>query len=186
MKITVTETPINDLVIIEPRRFGDERGWFVETYNAAEMSEAGLDYVFVQDNQAYNSKAGVVRGLHFQKPPYAQAKLVRCLKGSIYDVAVDLREDSPTKGQWFGIELSGENGKQLLVPRGFAHGYAALTKDAEVAYKCDNGYSKESEGGIHPADPTLGIDWQCGPPSEWEISEKDAEQGTVEEAFGIF
>lgn len=186
MKITITETPIADLLVITPRRFGDDRGWFTETYSDEDFAEAGLDYKWVQDNQAYNAKSGVVRGLHFQKPPYAQSKLVRALRGSIYDVAVDLREGSPTKGEWFGIELTAENGKQLLVPRGFAHGYAALTEHAEVAYKCDNGYNKESEGGIHPADKTLAIDWQLGDESEWELSEKDAIQGGVEDALGIF
>lgn len=151
-------TPIPGLLIFEPRVFGDERGYFFESYNAKAFREAGIDCTFVQDNQAKSSK-GVLRGLHFQTGDAAQAKLVRVISGEVFDVAVDLREDSPTKGQWFGVYLSEENQRQLFVPRGFAHGYLVTSEEAVFAYKCDNFYAPEAEGGLRYDDPELGIEW---------------------------
>lgn len=153
-----TETGIPDLLIYEPRVFADSRGYFFESYNANIFEQEGLRFPFVQDNQA-RSAYGVLRGLHFQLEPYAQTKLVRALEGRILDVAVDMRKGSPTYGKVFTIELSAENKLQLLVPKGFAHGYAVLSETAEVMYKCDNFYNKASEGGIIYNDPALNIDW---------------------------
>lgn len=152
-------TPIDGLIVFEPRVFGDERGYFFESYNDKLFrSEGGIDAVFVQDNQAASTK-GVLRGMHLQKGDAAQAKLVRVIEGSVFDVAVDLRPDSPTLHQWFGIELTAENRKQLFVPRGFAHGYLVLSDTAVFAYKCDNYYNKAAEGGLRYNDPTIGIEW---------------------------
>lgn len=152
-------TPIAGLQIFEPRVFADERGYFYEAYNEKTFQEqGGIDSRFVQDNQAASSR-GVLRGLHFQHGAHAQAKLVRCLQGEVYDVAVDLRPDSPTQYQWFGIYLSAENHRQLYVPRGFAHGYLVLSETAIFAYKCDNYYEKSAEDGLHYADPKIGICW---------------------------
>jgi dTDP-4-dehydrorhamnose 3,5-epimerase len=152
-------TPIQDLVVFEPNVFHDERGYFFECYNKRTWHSAGINIDFVQDNQARSTK-GVLRGLHYQTGDLAQAKLVRVTEGTVLDVAVDLREHSPTHGQWYSVVLSAENKLQMLVPRGFAHGYVVLSETAEFAYKCDNYYSKEHEGGIRFDDPTLGIDWQ--------------------------
>jgi dTDP-4-dehydrorhamnose 3,5-epimerase len=165
------ETGIPDLLIYEPKVHGDSRGYFFESYNANTFREEGIDLVFVQDNQA-RSTYGVLRGLHFQQEPYAQTKLIRALEGSILDVVVDLRAGSPAYGKVYTIELSAENKRQLLVPKGFAHGYSVLSETAEVMYKCDNFYHKASEGGIIFNDPALQIDW--GIPLENAIvSEKD-------------
>ena len=153
-----TETGIPDLLIYEPRVFDDSRGYFFESYNAGTFEQQGLRFPFVQDNQA-RSTYGVLRGLHFQQEPYAQTKLVRALEGSILDVVVDIRKGSPTYGKVFTIELSAKNKLQLLVPKGFAHGYSVLSETAEVMYKCDNFYNKPSEGGIVYNDPALNIDW---------------------------
>lgn len=153
-----TETEIPDLLIYEPRVFDDSRGYFFESYNAGTFEQQGLRFPFVQDNQA-RSTYGVLRGLHFQREPYAQTKLVRALEGSILDVVVDIRKGSPTYGKVFTIELSAKNKLQLLVPKGFAHGYSVLSETAEVMYKCDNFYNKSSEGGIVYNDPALNIDW---------------------------
>lgn len=153
-----TETGIPDLLIYEPRVFDDSRGYFFESYNAGTFEQQGLRFPFVQDNQA-RSTYGVLRGLHFQQEPYAQTKLVRALEGSILDVVVDIRKGSPTYGKVFTIELSAKNKLQLLVPKGFAHGYSVLSETAEVMYKCDNFYNKSSEGGIVYNDPALNIDW---------------------------
>jgi dTDP-4-dehydrorhamnose 3,5-epimerase len=153
-----TETGIPDLLIYEPRIFADSRGYFFESYNANIFEQEGLRFPFVQDNQA-RSTYGVLRGLHFQLEPYAQTKLIRALEGRILDVVVDIRKGSPTYGKVFSIELSAENKLQLLVPKGFAHGYAVLSETAEVMYKCDNFYHKASEGGIIYNDPALNIDW---------------------------
>jgi len=169
MKIELTK--IKDLVVIEPRVFFDERGYFFESYNEEKFKENGLDYHFIQDNQAA-SKYGVIRGLHFQKSPFAQAKLVRVLFGKILDVAVDLRKTSPTYGEVFSIELSDENKKQLLIPRGFAHGYSVLSSEATVEYKCDNFYMPSHDGGILFNDTDLNIDWKIVKGMEI-ISEKD-------------
>jgi dTDP-4-dehydrorhamnose 3,5-epimerase len=164
-------TPIADLLVFEPRIFPDDRGYFYESYNQKNFVAQGITMQFVQDNQAY-STYGVVRGLHFQNGEAAQAKLVSVLQGAVLDVVVDLRNDSPTFGQSFSITLSSENKKQLLVPRGFAHGYSVLSETALFYYKCDNFYNKEAEGGIQLLDENLAIDWKV-PTNEMIISEKD-------------
>lgn len=154
----IEQTPIQDLVIITPTVFADERGYFMESYNKTKLRDLGIDIEFVQDNQSF-SKKGTLRGLHYQNPPYAQTKLVRVLEGEIIDVAVDLRKESPTYGQSFAIQLTAENKKQLLVPQGFAHGFSVISETAVVMYKCDQFYDKASEGGIRFDDATLNIDW---------------------------
>ncbi len=156
--MNIETTPIQDLVIINPTVFEDERGYFMESYNQQKLEEAGIHIPFVQDNQSF-SKHGTLRGLHYQNPPYAQTKLVRVLQGEIIDVAVDVRTNSPTYGQHFAIRLSDENKKQLLIPQGFAHGFSVISETALVLYKCDQFYNKASEGGIRFDDPTLNIDW---------------------------
>ena len=180
----VIKTPIKDLVVIKPRVFADARGFFFETYNEARYREAGIMQQFVQDNIS-KSSYGVVRGLHFQKPPYSQAKLVQVIEGAVLDVAVDLRYDSETYGQWYAVELTSENHLQFLSPRGFAHGFAVLSETAVFTYKCDNLYHPESEGGIMYNDPTLNIDW--GIPSEKAlISEKDTKHPLFKDLEKIF
>ena len=169
--MTIEKTPIQDLVIINPTVFEDSRGYFFEAYNKDKFKENGIEYTFIQDNQSF-SKRGVVRGLYLQINPYAQAKLVRVLQGEILDVAVDLRKNSPTYGQHFGVILSADNKKQLMVPHGFAHGFSVLSETASVMYKVDQVYNKESERGIRFDDPTLAIDWQLDP-KEVIVSEKD-------------
>ena len=156
-KITVTPCDIEGLYVIEPTVFKDERGYFVETYNQNDMKEAGLDMVFVQDNQSMSTR-GVLRGLHFQKQ-FPQGKLVRVVRGKVFDVAVDLRSDSKTYGKWFGVELSAENMKQFYIPEGFAHGFLVLTDTAEFCYKCDDFYHPNDEGGLAWNDPAIGIEW---------------------------
>ena len=168
-----TNTNIEGLVIIEPRVFGDERGYFLETYNEKEFEESIGKISFVQDNESKSSK-GVLRGLHFQKPPFAQAKLVRCLEGKVLDVAVDIRVGSNTYGQHVAVELSGENKRQLFVPRGFAHGFLVLSDTATFAYKVDNTYAPESDAGIRWNDKGLNIKWGMED-REVMISAKDAE-----------
>lgn len=154
-----TKTNLEGVLVVEPAVFGDHRGWFMETYSKAKFQAQGLGYMFVQDNQSYSAVKGTLRGLHFQLNPKAQTKLVRCTRGSIYDVAVDIRQGSPSYGKWFGIELTGENKKQLLIPKGFAHGFITLTADVEVQYKCDELYAPECDGGILWNDPDIGIEW---------------------------
>ena len=168
MKLTLT--PIKDLVVIEPKVFGDERGYFYEAYNKNTFRELGLDYDFVQDNQSFSRK-GVLRGLHFQKE-FPQAKLVRVIEGEVFDVAVDLRKDSPTFGKWYGVTLSGENKKMFMIPRGFAHGFLVLSDTAVFSYKCDDFYHPNDEGGIMFNDHDIGVEW----PKidvEYILSEKD-------------
>ncbi len=167
------ETPFEGLVVFMPQVWEDHRGYFFESYNRSTFSEAGIDTDFVQDNQA-RSSYGVLRGLHFQRPPFEQAKLVRVTEGAVYDIAVDMRKGAPTYGQWYGVELSAENKRQLFIPRGFAHGYVVLTPSAEFCYKCDNFYSKAHEDGIRFDDPTLQIDWQINP-GDVILSSKDLE-----------
>ena len=151
---------IPDVLLITPQRHGDERGWFSETFRQSLLDEAGFTGgAFVQDNQARSTTRGVLRGLHFQRPPRAQDKLVRCVRGAIFDVAVDIRAGSPTYGQWVGAELSADNGRQLLVPKGFAHAYCTLTDDCEVLYKVTDYYAPETEGSLRWNDPALAIDW---------------------------
>lgn len=165
------DTPIPGLKVFKPKVWEDTRGYFFEAFNQRTFEEAGITGHFVQDNQA-RSTYGVLRGLHYQAGPFAQAKLVRVLQGEVLDVAADLREGSPTYGQWYSIRLSEENKWQLYVPRGFAHGYVVLSETAEFFYKCDNFYSKEHEGGIIFNDPVLNIDWEIGP-DEVLLSDKD-------------
>lgn len=155
----IIKTKIQDLLIIKPRVFEDDRGYFFESYNERIFKEKGLDYNFVQDNES-KSGYGVIRGLHYQLAPYSQTKLVRVIEGKVYDVAVDLRIGSPTYGQWSGIELSAENKIQFLIPKGFAHGFSVLSESATFIYKCDNFYSPEAERGINYNDPFLNINWR--------------------------
>lgn len=180
----VTNTHIPGLVVIQPRVFSDKRGFFFESYNKQSLLSAGIDIDFVQDNHSA-SQYGVLRGLHYQLNPFSQTKLVRVIKGSVFDVAVDMRKGSPTFGSHFGIELSESNQTQLLVPQGFAHGFVVLSEEVEFLYKCDNYYNKDSEGGIRFDDPTLNINW--GIPNEDVIlSEKDAELPNFENAIFNF
>jgi dTDP-4-dehydrorhamnose 3,5-epimerase len=167
----IIQTKIKDLLIIEPQVFEDSRGYFVETYNQSKFEANGLDYTFIQDNQSF-SQYGTIRGLHFQTGDYAQAKLVRAVQGKVLDLAVDLRKNSPTLGQYVAVELSDTNFRQLLIPRGFAHGFAVISETAIFAYKCDNLYHKDSEAGILFSDTTLNIDWQI-PVEKQIISAKD-------------
>ena len=167
----IIQTGLPDLNIIKPRIFEDNRGYFFESYNQNKFLEAGLKYNFVQDNESL-STYGIIRGLHYQLAPYAQTKRSRVIHGKVYDVAVDLRENSPTFGQWYGCELSAENKEQLLVPRGFAHGFSVLSEKAVVFYKCDNFYHPDSERGINYKDPDLNIDWQIEP-GKAVVSAKD-------------
>ncbi len=162
---------IEGLCVITPTVHGDSRGYFMETYNENDMKEAGLNYTFVQDNQSASSK-GVLRGLHKQKN-YPQAKLVRVISGCVYDVAVDMRKGSPTYLKWYGIELSGENKKQFLIPRGFAHGFLVLSDYAEFCYKCDDFFHPDDEDGIAWNDPTIAVDWKIPVGMELKLSEKD-------------
>lgn len=164
------ETGLLDCYILEPNRFGDNRGWFSETYNKETLEKLDLHYDFVQDNESFSKEKGVLRGMHFQMPPYTQAKLVRCTQGAVYDVVVDIRKNSPTYGKWIGVELSEENGRQLLVPRGFLHGFQTLTDNVKFAYKCDNFYNKESDAGVIYNDSDIGIIWPFENPI---LSEKD-------------
>ncbi|SDK40618.1 dTDP-4-dehydrorhamnose reductase [Alkalibacterium thalassium] len=168
MKIIKTE--IDDILILEPRVFGDHRGWFTETYSKTKFQELGIDIEFVQDNHSMSAQKGTLRGLHFQTSPKAQTKLVRCTKGEILDVAVDLRKGSTTYKQWVGVELSEENKKQLLIPKGFAHGFITLTDDVEVQYKVDEYYAPECDRSIRFDDPEIGVDWKIEDPI---LSEKD-------------
>jgi len=155
----VTTTPIAGLLVLKPRRFGDERGWFSETWNRDTLRAAGIDLDFVQDNHSMSATPGTVRGLHYQSPPRAQDKLVRCGRGSLFDVAVDVRPGSATHGRWFGIELSAENGLQLLIPRGFLHGFVTRSPHAELLYKCTDTYAPDCDGAVRFDDPDIGIDW---------------------------
>jgi dTDP-4-dehydrorhamnose 3,5-epimerase len=181
----VTTTPIEGLLILEPRVFNDDRGYFFESYNKKTFEDAtSSPTTFIQDNQARSVK-NVLRGLHYQNNPTAQTKLLRVLEGGIWDVVVDLRKDSKTYGQWYGVELTAENKLQFLVPRGFAHGYSVLTETAEVFYKCDNLYDKATEGGVYYADPALNIDWKIDM-SHAIISDKDKVQPLLIDANNQF
>jgi len=167
----VTDTKLPGCVILTPRRFGDHRGFFSESWNRRTLAEAGIEIDFVQDNHSLSSQAGTVRGLHYQSPPHAQAKLVRCGRGRIFDVAVDARRGSPTYGQWVGEELTFENGRQLLIPAGFLHGFLTLEPDSEIIYKCSDYYAPECDGAVHWA--SCGINWPDAG-HEPVLSEKDA------------
>lgn len=168
----IEETSLPGVYLIEPKRFGDNRGFFSEVYKKHALAEAGIDLDFVQDNHSLSAERGVVRGLHYQAPPHAQDKLIRVLRGRILDVAVDIRRGSPHYGKSFAVELSAENGLQLLVPKGFLHGFATLETGCEVLYKVSDRYAPECEGGVFWADPDLGIDWGILP-SEAVLSGKD-------------
>lgn len=170
--VQVEDTKLSGVKLITPRRFGDHRGFFSESYSRKAMAENGVDIEFVQDNHSLSMTPGTIRGLHFQAPPHAQDKLVRCGKGALFDVAVDIRKGSPTYGQWVGYELSFENGAQLLVPAGFAHGFVTLTPETEIIYKCSDYYAPETEGAVIWNDPDIGIDWPFD--GEPVLSEKDA------------
>jgi len=166
----VTKTPLSGVLILEPQRFGDARGFFSESWSRRRMAEHGIDLDFVQDNHSLSDAVGTLRGLHYQSPPHAQDKLVRCGRGALYDVAVDIRRGSPTYGQHFGIELTAENGKQLLVPKGFLHGFVTRAPGTEIIYKCTDYYAPDCDGAV--AWDSCGIDWQLnGAPV---LSEKDA------------
>jgi dTDP-4-dehydrorhamnose 3,5-epimerase len=165
---------IRDVLLIKPRRFGDDRGWFTETYSAPKFAELGLSAPFVQDNQSFSARKGTIRGLHAQAPPFAQAKLVRVLRGAILDVAVDIRTTSDSYGKWVSAELSADSGACLYIPHGFLHGFVTLQDDTEVFYKVDNIYSKECELSAAWNDPEIGIDWQVEA-SNVSLSEKDAQ-----------
>jgi len=157
--LKLVNTNLIGLVVLEPKVFGDHRGWFTESYSKSLLKENGMEISFVQDNHSYSAQKGTLRGLHYQMNPKAQTKLVRCTRGSIFDVAVDIRKGSSSYGQWFGIELSAENKKQLLVPKGFAHGFMTLTDDVEVQYKVDEPYAPECDRGILWSDKEIGIEW---------------------------
>ncbi|MTI65564.1 MAG: dTDP-4-dehydrorhamnose 3,5-epimerase [Firmicutes bacterium] len=178
-KFNFIKTDIKDLYIIEPTAFGDSRGYFMETYNYNDFKNAGLDMDFVQDNQS-KSKKGVLRGLHFQYK-HPQGKLVRVLKGEVFDVAVDLRKSSNTYGQWYGVILTEENKKQFYIPEGFAHGFLVLSEEAEFAYKCTDFYHPEDEGGIMWNDPDIGIEWPIENIGQVNLSEKDKKWETLKE-----
>ncbi len=181
----VIKTEIEGVVIIEPKVFGDERGYFFESFNAAEFTrKVGVNTVFVQDNES-KSKYGVLRGLHFQKGRFAQSKLVRVVEGRVIDVAVDIRRGSPTFGKHVAVELSKENKRQLFIPRGFAHGFAVLSEEAVFQYKCDNLYAPDQEGAIAWNDPKIGIDWQIRP-EDVILSEKDGRHPMLDEAEELF
>ena len=179
--MTKTETILKDVYIIEPRVFGDHRGWFEETWSKRSFEELGLFYDFVQDNHSFSSKKGTLRGLHFQKGEYSQAKLVRVINGRVLDVAVDLRKSSPTFGKYVAVELSDENKRQFFIPRGFAHGFLVLSDEAVFTYKVDNPYAPQAEASILWNDPTLAIDWQVSP-EKLILSQKDREATSFAEA----
>ena len=181
IKVEKNAGGIEGLCVIEPKVFGDSRGYFVETYNKQDMVAEGLDMEFVQDNQSQSTK-GVLRGLHFQKQ-YPQGKLVRVTKGCVFDVAVDLRTGSKTYGKWFGVELSEDNFKQFYIPEGFAHGFLVLSDEAEFAYKCTDFYHPGDEGGMAWNDPEIGVEWPIEEGMELIISEKDQKWGGFRDAF---
>lgn len=168
----ILSTPLPGVILIEPKRFGDHRGFFAETYSRRTFASLGVDIAFVQDNHSLSAVVGTVRGLHFQAPPHAQAKLVRCGRGAIFDVAVDIRRGSPTYGKWAGFTLSADNGAQLYIPKGFAHGFVTLEADSEIVYKCSEYYAPEAEGALRWDDPDIGIEWPIK--GNAILSEKDA------------
>ena len=178
--INVIKTDIERVLIIEPKVFGDARGYFLESFNAKEFAEkTGLNINFVQDNESMSSY-GVMRGLHFQNPPYTQSKLVRCVKGAVLDVAVDIRKGSPTYGKHVSVELTEDNHRQFFVPRGFAHGFAVLSETAVFQYKCDNFYAPQADGGISILDESLGIDWKI-PTDKALLSDKDTKHSLLKD-----
>lgn len=177
------KTKLEGVVIITPDVFGDHRGFFMESWSEHKMEEAGLHYDFVQDNHSMSSVKGTLRGIHFQKGDKAQAKLVRCVKGAVLDVAVDLRHESPTYKQWVAVELSAENKKQLMIPRGFGHGFVTLTDEVEFLYKADNYYAPEADGGIRWNDSEIGVDWGVENPI---LSAKDEKNPFLKDLGEVF
>lgn len=180
----IIKTAIDGVVIIEPRLFKDERGYFFESFSQKEFEEKVCKTVFVQDNES-KSSYGVLRGLHFQKPPFAQSKLVRVVRGAVLDVAVDIRKGSPTFGKHVAVELTAENHRQFFIPRGFAHGFSVLSQEVVFQYKCDNYYAPQSEGALAWDDPDLGIDWRI-PAAEIVLSKKDKVHPRLKDADGVF
>ena len=174
----VTQTKLEGVLILEPKVFGDARGWFMETWSARKMEAAGLIFNFVQDNQSYSAHKGTLRGLHYQTAPFAQTKLVRCTRGKLLDVAVDIREGSPTFAKWVAVELTADNKKQLLIPRGFAHAFLTLTDDVEIQYKADNFYAPNCDGNIRWDDPEIKLDLPFVPTI---LADKDAKAPTLRE-----
>lgn len=169
----IEKTALSGVLILTPRRFGDDRGYFSEVWNRQTLAAIGIDMDFVQDNHSLSVPVGTVRGLHYQSPPHAQDKLVRCGAGVVFDVAVDVRRGSPTYGHWLGVELSAENGRQLLIPKGFLHGFVTRAQNSELLYKCTDVYAPDCDGAVHFADPDLGIDWGIDP-AQAVVSAKDA------------
>jgi dTDP-4-dehydrorhamnose 3,5-epimerase len=180
MPFTIQKTSIDGLLVIEPKKFCDERGFFAETYKRSDFAVLGINEDFVQDNHSC-SKRGVVRGIHFQREPFAQGKLVRVLSGRVWDVAVDLRKNSPTFAKWFGVELSEENSKMLYIPAGFGHAFASLQDDTHLFYKCTKEYNADSDGGIRWDDPDIAVDWKLGA-MQAIVSQKDAKLQLLKEA----
>lgn len=179
----LTKTKLDGVVILEPDVFGDNRGFFMESWNWAKLEDFGLHYVFVQDNHSQSTIKGTLRGIHFQRGKKAQAKLVRCVRGAVMDVAVDLRYDSPTYKEWVAVELSEENKKQLLIPRGFGHGFLTLTDNVEFLYKADNYYAPEADGGIRWNDPDIGVEWGIENPI---LSVKDEKNPFLKDVGNLF
>lgn len=175
----IEKTALDGVLILTPQRHGDARGFFCETWNAARMADAGLAYDFVQDNQSLSAAAGTLRGLHYQAPPHAQTKLVRCGRGHLWDVAVDFRAGSPTFAQWVGVDLTPENGRQLLIPAGFLHGFVTRAPDTEILYKCSDVYAPECDGAVAWDDPEISIDWGVSAPV---LSDKDTRAPKLAEA----
>ena len=174
----VTETALKGVYVVEPQVFGDARGWFMESWSEKKLAEAGIKVDFVQDNHSFSAQKGTLRGLHYQLNPMCQAKMLRCTRGRIFDVAVDIRKGSPQYGQWVGVELSADNKKQMYIPRGFAHGFITLTDDVEVQYKADNYYSPQHDGGVRWDDPAIGVEWPIAPAI---LSDKDKNAPTLAE-----
>ncbi|HGG64265.1 MAG TPA: dTDP-4-dehydrorhamnose 3,5-epimerase [Rhodobacteraceae bacterium] len=169
----IDQTALEGVLILTPRRFGDHRGFFSESWNSKVMADHGINYDFVQDNHSLSHQTGTIRGLHFQAPPHAQTKLVRCGRGALFDVAVDIRRGSPTFGQWVGVELSADNGRQLLIPAGFLHGFATRLPDTEVIYKCTDYYAPAADGAVRFDDPDIGVQWGVDP-AQTVLSAKDS------------
>ncbi|MCV2878991.1 dTDP-4-dehydrorhamnose 3,5-epimerase [Sedimentimonas flavescens] len=183
MQIETTCLP--GVLLLTPARHGDARGYFSESWSRRRLAEAGVDIDFVQDNHSVSAQVGTVRGLHYQAPPHAQAKLVRCGRGRLFDVAVDFRRGSPSFGQWFGVELSAENGRQLLIPAGFLHGFVTREPGTEIIYKCSDYYAPECDGAVRFDDPEIGIDWGIGP-AKAILSTKDAAAPLLRDAKSPF
>lgn len=179
----VTKTSLEGVIVIEPDVFGDDRGWFLESYSKGKFKDIGIDVDFAQDNHSYSKEKGTLRGIHFQQSPKSQSKLIRCTKGKVLDVAVDLRKSSKTFKQWVSIELSSENKKQLFIPKGFGHGFLTLSSDVEFQYKVDEYYSKEHDRSIRFDDPEIGIDWGVDNPI---LSDKDKKAPSLKDSDANF